>query len=57
MPSGRSVASATSRKNCSASASDAQTYAGAARIAPSAPFAFANFTFAMVASVLLPVQP
>ena len=39
------------------SASGAQIYAGAARIAPSAPLSLANLTLAMVDSVLLPVQP
>ena len=39
------------------SASAPQMYAGAARIAPSAPFACAKRTLAIVASVLFPVQP
>ena len=57
MPSGRSVASATSRKNRSMSSSEAQMYGGAARIAPSAPCSRAKRTWAIVASVLPPVQP
>ncbi len=39
------------------SSSGAQIYAGAAKIAPSAPLSLAKRTLAIVDSVLLPVQP